>query len=380
MQEQSSRWSFRTDLPEGGKRHIRPALTVIVLGLIASVALGGPEPVPDEEVKALIAAYRDRSDASRSHEVGLPDNTGSFNDVAGFESFDGPVPPKFSVVDPALKDKGTWLAMGAALEEDAKPVRNGGPDVPPGTNSKDDLAKKSQNPISDMISVPFQNNFNFGVGPKEDFQHVLNIQPVVPFKLNKDWNLIVRTILPIISNPAMGPNTGSRTGMGDIQLSTFLSPAKSGKVIWGAGPALRFPTATDDSLGSEKFSAGPTAVFLTMDGPWVVGALAQNVWSFAGDSDRGHVNEFLLQPFVNYNLPDGWYLNTLPIITAIGAAYNRRDRWTVPIGGGLGKIVQIGKLPINLSLGAYYNVSRPTNAPEWTLQFTLTFLFPAGNK
>jgi hypothetical protein len=238
-----------------------------------------------------------------------------------------------------------------------------------------ELAKKTQNPVADLISVPFQNNVNFGVGPDDDVQYILNIQPVIPFKLTEDWNLISRTIVPLIYQPELAPGVGEVFGLGDIQQSLFLSPAKPGKLIWGVGPILQFPTATDDSLGQGKWGAGPTAVALTMHGPWVVGALVNNVWSFAGDSDRPDVNQMLIQPFVNYNLPHAWYVTTAPIITANWEA-DGDDRWTVPIGGGVGKIVRIGKLPINVQLAGYYNVMRPDDAAEWQLRIQIQLLFP----
>ena len=238
-----------------------------------------------------------------------------------------------------------------------------------------ELAKKTQNPVADLISVPFQNNVNFGVGPHDDVQYILNIQPVIPFKLTEDWNLISRTIVPLIYQPELAPGVGEVFGLGDIQESLFFSPAKPGKVIWGVGPIFQFPSATDDSLGQGKWGAGPTAVALTIHGPWVLGALINNVWSFAGDSDRRDVNQMLLQPFVNYNLPDAWYVVTAPIITADWEA-DSDDRWTVPIGAGVGKIVRLGKLPVNAQASAYYNVIRPDNAAEWQLRIQIQLLFP----
>jgi len=249
--------------------------------------------------------------------------------------------------------------------------------TPPVWAQHDDaeLAKKTQNPVADLISVPFQNNVNFGVGPHDDVQYILNIQPVIPFKLTENWNLISRTIVPLIYQPELAPGVGEVFGLGDIQESLFLSPAKPGKVIWGVGPIFQFPTATDDSLGQGKWGAGPTAVALTVHGPWVLGALVNNVWSFAGDSDRRDVNQMLLQPFVNYNLPDAWYVVTAPIITADWEA-DGDDRWTVPIGAGVGKIVRLGKLPVNAQASAYYNVVRPDNAAEWQLRIQIQLLFP----
>jgi hypothetical protein len=226
-----------------------------------------------------------------------------------------------------------------------------------------ELARKTQNPVADLISVPFQNNLNFGVGPGDDLQYILNVQPVIPFRLTQDYQ------------PELAPGFGDVLGLGDIQQSLFLSPARPGKLIWGVGPIFQFPSATDDALGQGKWGAGPTAVALSMYGPWVFGALINNVWSFAGDDDRPDVNQMLIQPFVNYNLPDAWYVGSAPIITANWEA-DSDDRWTVPLGGHVGKIVRLGKLPVNLQAGGYYNVVRPDNAAEWQLRIQIQFLFP----
>jgi hypothetical protein len=243
-----------------------------------------------------------------------------------------------------------------------------------------DLQKASQNPVADLISVPLQSNFNFFDREKipvhgTEMQYVLNLQPVIPLKLNEEWNLITRTIIPIIYQPEIVPGMGTHGGTGDIQFTGFFSPRKPGKIIWGVGPVLQFPTATDPLLGSGKWSMGPSAVVLAMQGPWVYGALAQNVWSYAGDGDRPYVNQMLLNPFVNYNLPDGWYLTTSPNITADWHA-DGDQRWTVPVGGGVGRLFRVGKLPVNLSLAAYYNVEHPDFGPEWTVQFQVKFMFP----
>jgi hypothetical protein len=238
-----------------------------------------------------------------------------------------------------------------------------------------DLAQKTQNPVADLISVPFENNINFGVGPHDDPQYVLYVQPVIPFRLTEEWNLISRIVAPVIYQPELAPGVGDTFGLGDIQLSLFLSPAKPGRLIWGAGPILQFPTATDDVLGQGKWGAGPTVAALTIQGPWVIGALINNVWSFAGDDNRKAVNQMLLQPIINYNLPGGWYVNSVPMITADWKA-DAGDRWTVPIGAGVGRIVRIGPLPLGVDVGAYYNVVRPDNAAEWQMRARVNFLFP----
>jgi hypothetical protein len=181
--------------------------------------------------------------------------------------------------------------------------------------SDEELVKQTQNLVADLISVPLQNNFNFGTGSRNRTVWVGNIQPVIPIKLGDDWNLITRTIMPIINQPSLFQGTGSATGLGDINPTFFFSPAKPGELIWGVGPTFTLPTATDSLIGSGKFSLGPAAVVLRMQGQWVFGALANNQWSVAGWG-KSNVNAFLLQPFVNYNLPDHWYLVSAPIMTA----------------------------------------------------------------
>ena len=241
--------------------------------------------------------------------------------------------------------------------------------------SHTELAKQVQNPVADLISLPFQNNTSFGIGPNNRMQNVLNIQPVVPLNLTQHWNLITRTIAPIIKQPDIRTTNEDTWGLGDINLSAFLAPSKPGAVIWGVGPALVLPTGTDGAVSQRKWAAGPSAVVLTRSGPWVLGVLVQNVWSFAGSQNRPDVNQFLGQYFINYNLPDGWYLTSAPVITANWEA-GSGNKWTVPIGGGFGKVFRVGKLPMNASFAAFSNVVRPDNGPDWSLRFQISFLFP----
>jgi hypothetical protein len=251
--------------------------------------------------------------------------------------------------------------------------------------ASEDLRAKTQNPVGNLYSVPFENNFDFGA--ENGNAYILNIQPVIPFTLGK-VNLISRVIVPIIYVPGLiqgipsipepveGPTLSrSATGLGDINYSLFFSPAEAGKVIWGVGPSLSFPSATDSQLGSGKWCAGPTAVILTQPKPWSLGILVRNIWSFAGSPLRDNVNQFLVQPFVNYNLAKGWYLASDPVITA-NWKKKASEAWVVPLGGGFGKLFNIGKLPINCKLQAYYNVVRPDGAPTWTLRFNVQFIFP----
>lgn len=242
--------------------------------------------------------------------------------------------------------------------------------------STEDLAKAAQNPIADMISVPLQNNTNFQTGLYHRAADILNIQPVIPFKLNEDWNVVTRTIIPVMAMPTMSalPGYGAAFGLGDINPTAFLSPSHPDGLIWGVGPTMSVPSATDKILGSGKWSAGPAVVGLVMPGRWVIGALVNNMWSFAGDPQRRRVNQMTAQYFVNYNFPGGWYVTSSPIITANWAAQGRQ--WTVPFGGGFGRVFKVGDQPLNAQIGAYYNAIRPNDAAHWQLRAQLSFLFP----
>ena len=266
------------------------------------------------------------------------------------------------------------VALGLAVLAGAAPLR-AAEEPDSGEAATTELAKKTQNPVADLISVPFQNNFNFNAGTRDKMVWILNVQPVIPIKLSEDWNLITRTIIPIINQPALFPGAEGEFGLGDINPSLFLSPSKPSKFVWGVGPTATFPTSSSHRLGTGRWSAGPTAVGLFMDGPWVVGALANHQWDFAGWSDK-NVNLLLIQPFVNYNLEHGWYINTAPVVT--GDFASNGSHWTVPVGGGGGKLWRVGKvgLPINTQLQAYYNAATPRFGPDWQLRFQVQFLFP----
>ena len=209
------------------------------------------------------------------------------------------------------------------------------------------LQQAAQNPISIVISLPIQNNVNFNVGSLDKTGYVMNVQPVYPVALNEDWNLINRVIAPVIYQPELFVSDDSEFGLGDLTTQQFFSPAKPvdsaiGEITWGVGPSFQLPTATDTSLGSGKWAIGPAGVVFIVKGRWTYGSLLTNVWSFAGDSSRGDVNVMTLQPFLNYNLSDGWAIGTAPVITANWEAASG-NRWTVPVGGGVSKLFRVGK-------------------------------------
>ena len=273
----------------------------------------------------------------------------------------------------AIVGASLFVLFGAVIALPASAANEDGDGIiEPGENETAELARAAQNPLASMISLPFQNNTNFNFGPLEKTQNILNIQPVWPFQLNENWNLITRTIVPVVSQPALTPAQDREFGLGDTVFTAFLSPRDSGQLIWGVGPALLLPTSTDDQLGAGEWGAGPSVVVLTVQGRWVVGSLFSNVWSFTGDEQ---VNLFSWQYFVNYNLDDGWYLTSAPVITANWEA-DSGNTWTVPFGGGVGKIFRIGKQPMNVSAAAYYNVEKPDFGADWQMRFQVQFLFP----
>jgi hypothetical protein len=236
-----------------------------------------------------------------------------------------------------------------------------------------DLAQKLANPVADLISVPIQSNIDFGVGPGDGTIWRTNIQPVIPFGISEDWNVISRTILPVVDQEGLAAAGDGldASGLGDITQSFFFSPKESSPIC-GVGPVFLIPSATDDLLGGEKWGAGPTAVILKQDGPWTYGALANHLWDFAGDDNRGAVNATFLQPFVSYITPTKttFTLNT-------ESTYDwQSEQWIVPANLIVSQLFKIGDQPVQAFVGARYYVETPTGGPEWGLRLGMTFLFP----
>lgn len=239
-----------------------------------------------------------------------------------------------------------------------------------------ELAKKLANPIAHLISVPLQYNYNEGYGPEGDgSQNLLNIQPVIPFGITGDWNLISRMIIPLIDQKDIPVKGQGESGLGDIVASQFFSPKETGPRgwIWGVGPVELFPTASEDPLGGEKWGLGPTFVCLKQDGPWTVGALVNHIWSVAGDDEQADVNSTFLQPFASYitKTKTTIALNTESTYDWEGEA------WSVPVNLVVAQMIKVGKLPMQISVGPRYWVESPDNGPDdWGLRVQVTFLFP----
>ncbi|HKR15491.1 MAG TPA: hypothetical protein VJT15_25715 [Pyrinomonadaceae bacterium] len=235
-----------------------------------------------------------------------------------------------------------------------------------------ELAKKLSNPVSSLISFPFQSNFDFGMGTGSGWRYQMNIQPVVPLRLNSKWNLISRTILPVIHQHNVA-NTGTQSGLGDITQSFFFSPAENKGFIWAAGPALLIPTATNDVLGTEKFGIGPTFLILKQNKGWTSGVLTNHIWSVAGDDDRASVNSTFLQPFLAYNTRDAW---TYTVNTESSYDWTA-NHWSVPINFTVSKLVKFGRHPVSFGGGIRCWATSPAGGPEnCGLRMIVTPLFP----
>ncbi len=242
-------------------------------------------------------------------------------------------------------------------------------------NESADLAQELNNPLADLITVPVQMNYDRDIGPAEKGSKLqTNIQPVYPFEMSDHWNLITRTIVPVISQEDLFPGAGSQFGLGDVSVSLFASPKSADQgIIWGVGPVFYLPTATDDLLGAEKWGAGPTGIVLTVRGPWTIGALGNHVWSFAGDDDRDDIDNTFVQPFVAYTWPSAW---TVSVQSETN--YNwETEKWSVPVNVAVSKLVKLGPLPVSLSAGTGYWMESPDTAAEgWRFRLQANFVLP----
>jgi len=243
----------------------------------------------------------------------------------------------------------------------------------PATEKDAEAAAKdaAENPVAAAISVPLQNNTYYGVGPYRRAENAFEIEPVIPIRISENWMVISRTIVPVVVVPRLSPSDGVDYGLSNIQPQFYLSPVHTGKFIWGAGPQLWLPTATDKTLGINKWGGGPTTVGLFRSRHMLVGTLLSN--EFAG-VNHAHENQMTIYGFAFYNFKHGWYLVSTPIMTADWTA-ERSHRWTVPVGGGAGKLFKIGHQPLNARAEYFNDVRTTTGGSDWQLQTQLQLLF-----
>ncbi len=248
--------------------------------------------------------------------------------------------------------------------------------VPARAETNEELAMELSNPVAALISVPFQFNYDQDIGPARDGKRwLLNVQPVVPIDLNANWNIISRTILPVVWQDEIFPGAGSQSGIGDVVQSVFFSPKAptAGGLIWGAGPVLLLPTGSNDLLTNDKWGAGPTGVMIKQQGPWTLGALANHIWSFAGNSNRDNVNATFLQPFLTYTTPTA---TTFSLNVESTYDWNSQQ-WRVPINSGVAQILRVGNQLVQVGAVARYWADSPDNGPHgWGFRLNVTLLFP----
>ena len=264
------------------------------------------------------------------------------------------------------------ILQPVALSQTAS-VPSTGADASTANPSNEELAKLKQNPVGGLRQVIFNAEVSPNLPATGETAGVYSLQVVWPFPVDEDWKLITYSIVPVLHVPNAS-GEGSTTGLSDTLLNFFVSPTKPGALVWGAGPAVLLPTRSKPELGTDRVGLGPAVVLFYPKNNWSAGVVLQNVWSLGGSgSDR--VNEFSAQYIVNYNLPDGWYLYSNATITADWTA-KAHDQWTVPLGGGVGKVFTVGKQSVNVALQAFKNVATPTGGPTWSWNLQLALLFP----
>lgn len=341
-------------------KHLIYATTIIVLGFgLTSVGLAQTETKCDPDTKDCPKTVKEEVKTD-TNDVSAGAANESFKPVASLDVSKQPPPAepqKFYRPKAALSTQATeYNSQTQTPEQDAQA-----------------LAKKLANPVASLISLPFQNNFDFGMGPNEDgFRYTLNVQPVIPIALNKDWNLISRTIVPIIGQTNV-VGTSSQFGLGDTIQSFFFSPNKSEPFVWGVGPQFLIPTATNEYLGTQKFGVGGTVLVLKQKGKWTVGMLVGHLWSVAGKDSRADFSTTNLQPFISYTTKTAW---TIALNTESTYEW-KSETWNVPIHIQVTKLVRFGKQPVSVGGALRCWATSGPGGPQWCgFRILFTPLFP----
>jgi hypothetical protein len=268
------------------------------------------------------------------------------------------------------------LLSASAAQAQSQPAESQ-PEAPT-SGSNADLAKQLSNPVASLVSVPLQFNWDQGVGIDDDSRTTMNFQPVIPIALNEDWNLIARWIMPYVSQPRLTAGALPSSGFSDIVASAFFSPAKPGPFIWGVGPVLLLPMTSEPFLGTGKWAAGPTFVILKQTGGWTYGALANHLWSFAGDDftggvARSDVNQTFLQPFLSYTTANA---TSFTVNLEASANWEADEEWTVPMHFMVSKLTKFGPFPFSAQIGIAPFLTAPNGQPDWRLRIAGTVLLP----
>ena len=366
------------------RRAIKLNVAVIVIALIAFSSLAqqasqvsepARNPCNWDNVSALLKADAGQEiSPGRKTKVNLFADLNSASSKCGFLSFAAPgVKPLSKETSGELFNFGPRAAgAGAASTSTSGPSVQAQAPQDSATEAQE-LAKKLSNPVASLISFPMQSNFDFGMGTGSGWRYTLNVQPVIPVALSPKWNMISRTIIPIIhQGNVTGPST-SQNGLGDTVQSLFFSPNKTEPFIWAVGPVFLLPTATDESLGSQKWGVGPTVLALQQKNGWTYGVLANHIWSVAGKSNRGDVNATFVQPFLSYTNRQAWTygINTESTYDWVS------NSWSIPIYPSVAKLVRFGKQPISFAGGVRCWVTTPAGGPEGCgLRIVVTALFP----
>jgi hypothetical protein len=237
-----------------------------------------------------------------------------------------------------------------------------------------ELAKKLANPIGALISVPFQNNMDVGIGELNGSRNTMNFQPIVPFRLTEGYSLITRYILPVITQHDITGAGEQQSGLGDTLVSSWISNVKvKNGVVWGLGGAFLIPTATDAALASKKFSIGPTAILLKQAGGWTYGALVNQVWSVAGSEDTAGVDQMYLQPFVTYNWKSGTGLTVNTEVTRNWEASTTTAFVNIMAGG----LLRFGGQLVQVQVGPRIPVAAPEGRKaDFGIRTAAIFVFP----
>jgi hypothetical protein len=252
------------------------------------------------------------------------------------------------------------------------------PEHAPPPPDESQLAHEVENPVSKLNSVPIRYQSDFGIGPKDLSRNTLSIRPTIALPVTPDLSIVSRTTVPLVSQPDVGRGMGYTSGLGDVTESLFFVPPPASGVIWGLGPSVLLPTASASELGSGQLGVGPTAAVLLQPKPLTLGVLAAQMWSIPGLSNRPEINRLSIMYVGAFHLPGGWYIKTAPIISANWNAGTLRQMWTIPVGGGAGKVLYVGDVPVSVSLAAYWNAVHPDTiaAPSGSAQVQVALLLP----